>query len=538
LRWEATVREKGGSARDTIKIEQKVVESVPVRVFQATAVQIEKPFSTPIEKPSDALSDKGGLKVALKPKLSDDTTGLVNYMASYPYGCLEQRVSKAIALQDDALWAAVMKVLPSYLDKDGLAKYFPAMNEGSDTLTAYILSISHEAGRQIPSPVREQLEGGLARFIEGGIRRSSPMARADLTVRKLAAIEALSRNGKAKRSYLDSIEIQPSLWPTSALLDWISILQSMKDIPDRQKKLAEGEQAIRSKLNFQGTHMGFSTDQTDYLWWIMANGDVNAIRTVLLFLKEPGWKEDMPRLVRGMVGRQHQGRWHTTNANAWGRLALKKFGETFEGTPVEGTTVGSLKEEKQRVDWAAAPTGGTLSFGWPRNKQTLNVSHEGKGKPWLFLTSTAAVPLRQPFSSGYTIKKTYTAVDRKKPGSWSAGDVVRVHLDLHGQSDMTWVAVNDPIPAGASILGGGLGRDSKILTEGERQQGWVWPTFEERSFEAFRVFYQYVPKGKWSLEYTLRLNTSGTFVMPETRVEALYAPEMFGELPNGSFRIE
>jgi len=28
------------------------------------------------------------------------------------------------------------------------------------------------------------------------------------------------------------------------------------------------------------------------------------------------------------------------------------------------------------------------------------------------------------------------------------------------------------------------------------------------------------------------LNNEGTFEMPETRVEALYSPEMFGETPN------
>ena len=39
-------------------------------------------------------------------------------------------------------------------------------------------------------------------------------------------------------------------------------------------------------------------------------------------------------------------------------------------------------------------------------------------------------------------------------------------------------------------------------------------------------------KGKWSVEYTLRLNNGDSFKLPETRVEAMYAPEMFGEIPN------
>jgi len=46
-----------------------------------------------------------------------------------------------------------------------------------------------------------------------------------------------------------------------------------------------------------------------------------------------------------------------------------------------------------------------------------------------------------------------------------------------------------------------------------------------------------VPKGSWTLEYTVRLNNSGMFFLPATRVEALYAPEMFGELPNRKMEV-
>ena len=54
----------------------------------------------------------------------------------------------------------------------------------------------------------------------------------------------------------------------------------------------------------------------------------------------------------------------------------------------------------------------------------------------------------------------------------------------------------------------------------------------ERGFDAFHAYYRFVPKGTWVVEYTLRLNNPGRFELPPTRVEAMYAPEMFGELPN------
>jgi uncharacterized protein YfaS (alpha-2-macroglobulin family) len=40
------------------------------------------------------------------------------------------------------------------------------------------------------------------------------------------------------------------------------------------------------------------------------------------------------------------------------------------------------------------------------------------------------------------------------------------------------------------------------------------------------------------VEYTVRLNNPGTFLLPATRVEALYAPEMLGECPNATMVVE
>jgi len=103
---------------------------------------------------------------------------------------------------------------------------------------------------------------------------------------------------------------------------------------------------------------------------------------------------------------------------------------------------------------------------------------------------------------------------------------------------MTWVALSDPIPAGARIMGDGDGRDSAIAGLGEnRSSRGMWPTYVERSFSAFRAYYAMLPKGRFSIEYTLRLNNAGNFALPPTRVEAMYAPDVFGEMPNGRVNV-
>jgi alpha-2-macroglobulin len=538
LSYEVTVAEKDGDARDTVKVKQKVSEAVPVRTFQAIITQVANSFSMDVEKPGDALPARGGINLAFSSKLSDGLGGVVWYMKRYPYTCMEQKVSKAVALRDDALWMTVIAELPSHLDADGLVKYFPTCDLGSDTLTSYILSIASEAGRDIPGHIRERMEAGLIGFIEGKVVRYSSLPTADLSMRKVAAAEALSRSGKAEPRFLDSLTIEPNLWPTSAVLDWTNVLLRVKDIPNREKRLKEAEQILRARLNFQGTTMGFSTDGMDNLWWLMVSADVNAVKGILTLLNFDDWNQDMPKLVRGALGRQYRGTWNLTTANAWGVLAVEKFSKKFEAVPVTGKSSAVMAEETKSIVWDASHEGKGMMFGWPKTKEKLTVTHEGTGKPWAVIQSLAAIPLKEPFSSGYRIKKTLIPVEQKSEGKWSRGDVVRVNLEVEAQADMTWVVVSDPVPAGSIILGTGLGKDSRILTRGEENKGWVWPAFEERSFEAFRAYYEFVPKGKWTVEYTIRLNNSGTFHLPTTRVEALYAPEMLGEIPNKNIEVE
>ncbi len=528
----------GEGIADRLSVVQRVVPAVPVRTFQATLAQLEGDFRMDVERPADAVPGLGGIQVSFRPSLVDGLGGVTDYMEQYPYGCLEQLVSKAIALRDAALWERIMSQLPSYLDGDGLAKYFPSMRWGSDVLTSYIVSIAREAGRQLPSDASQRMLAGLRGFVEGRIIRWSSLPTADLAIRKLSAVEALSHAGDIEPNLISSITIEPNLWPTSAVIDWLNILKRTPGIRNRDERLREADQILRSRLTFQGTTMGFSTERNDMLWWLMCSGDVNAVRFLLSEMDSTGWKQDIPRLVRGALGRQHRGHWDTTVANAWGILAMDRFSRTFEKLPVSGTSTASLAGRTQAVEWKTAPKGKTLAFGWPVRLSPLTLHMDGTGKPWATVQSLAAVPLKEPFSSGFKIKKSYLPVEQKDKGVWSRGDIIRVKLELESQADMTWVVVSDPIPAGAAIFGTGLGRDSSLATRGEKREGWVWPAFEERSFEAFRSYYEYVPKGTWTIEYTIRLNGEGQLNLPPTRVEALYSPEMFGELPNLPIQIK
>jgi len=321
------------------------------------------------------------------------------------------------------------------------------------------------------------------------------------------------------------------------LLDAWGLYRRVADLPERAARLDELQRLVRSRLIAGGTTLRFTTEADDDWWWLMDGPDGNAARLVLAAAETPAWKDDLPLLVSGALARQKRGAWLTTTANLWGVLALEKFSAKFETVAVTGRSNLQLGSSTRTQDWKAAPEGGTLSLPWPAGSSTFSAQHEGSGKPWLTVQALAAVPLKEPLAAGYRITRTLSGVERKAPDAWSRGDTVRVRIEIEALGDMGWVVVSDPVPTGATLLGGGLGRDSAIATQGEKREGRSGPAFEERAFDAWRGYYEWMGRGKTVVEYTMRLNASGRFGLPPTRVEAMYAPETFGELPSAVLEV-
>jgi alpha-2-macroglobulin len=525
-----------GDAHDLLRVTQTLEPALRESLLQGTLERLDGRLSLPVQQPAASLPDSGGVNVKLSRSLAANLGGVRSYMSEYPYGCLEQKTSKAVALEDEAGWKKIAAGLAYYTDHNGLLKYFPEAIWGSDVLTSYVLAVVNEAGYTIPNEQLHRLVEGLRSFVTGRSQHAGfQYPAADLAIRKLAAMEALSRYQSFDPKWLSLIQIEPLQWPMSALLDWVNLLNREQGIPDRAKRLEQAEQILKARLEWRGTVVGFKNQQP--LWWLMNSGDEDANRLLLTASSDSHWTPEVGRLARGVVGRMQEGHWDLTTANAWGVLAMKRFSAQHENEAVSGSSSAALAGKTANFSWAAGNDPAPAHFGWPKGKAELVVSHQGSGKPWALFEARAALRLAQPIAKGYDLKRTITPVTQKEKGRWSPGDVYRVKLEFLAHADMTWVVLTDPVPAGATILGSGLGGDSAALTKGEEQRGWGWG-HEERSFSGFRKFFEWLPNGSHQVEYTVRLNEKGVFEMPNSRVEAMYAPEMYGEAPNAPFVVK
>nr|WP_080634509.1 MG2 domain-containing protein [Leptospira weilii] len=528
--YEFQTKQVGGSFTDTVRFRQKVGESVPVRVLQSTFRRLEDgKLSLPIQENQEAIAGSGELEISLKSTL---TGGAVlsskEYMSKYSYTCLEQKLSKAISSGSQKEWDSIMDQLNTYLDGDGLLRFFPSSLYGSEILTAYVLILSSESGYKIPEQTQGTLLEALNRYNNGLLYRNSYISNTDFLLKRIIVLDAMSRFQVVGDDVIRSVQTDPKILPTDILI-------SLRNIYSKsgiyKKQIPALDVLLKSRYRIQGTSYNFADESS--LWWLLSSNDSTVMRTILSVAKDPSWKEDLPRLIRGAIVRQSKGHWDITPANALGILAFQAYSKQFEKDNVEGNTTITLENNTNTLEWKNQKDPPTLSIPMPRNTQNLEFVQNGNGKPYAVIHTKAALPLKEKLESGMKMEKEILDESGSKKSSFKEGDLVRVRLKIQTESDLSWIAVKDPIPAGANILGSGLGNDSRSGAELAQDDNW-WssPTFVERKWEGYTAYFEYLPAGSATLEYVYRINHSGKFVLPPTRAEAMYLPDQFVELPN------
>lgn len=534
----SVVARAGGTEVDRVALTQTVTAPTPVGVFAATLRQLGGAGLTiPVETPPGAVAGKGGVTVSVAARLGDGMNGVREEMRLYPFTCIEQQISKAIALGDEAGWKRISDILPTYLDESGRLKYFVSENQGSYELTAYVLAISGARGWTLPSSVRTRMVTYL-RSVAQGSSDSVGSSSARL-MERIAAFDALTWAGEDVSDLVSGLVIDPTVLSTSNLISWFGVLARTPEVRGRGAALELMRNNLRARLVMSGKELTFSTESADREWWRMSSPDVNAVRLLMTLVTLDEWRDEVPRIAQGALARQQAGAWDLTVANAWGILAFERFSERFEKTPVRGETTVGFAGAMKKVDWSGKKSPVPVDFGWPVEVTDLSVIQKGSGEPWVSVQTRAAIPLTEPISRGYRVTKSLEPVVQRAPGRWSVGDIVRVKLDFDAAVDRTWVVFDDPIPPGATVIGGdALGQSIAANPMSGGGLDRVYPTFEERTFETYRAYLDFLPQGRGRVEYTLRLNTAGDFALPDTRVEAMYSPDVFGQIPQSRLRIE
>ena len=129
------------------------------------------------------------------------------------------------------------------------------------------------------------------------------------------------------------------------------------------------------------------------------------------------------------------------------------------------------------------------------------------------------------------------------------GDTLVVKLSIVAPTDLYYVLVESPLPAGMEAVDTSLKTTSQIAEGpefGPANQpytyyggwGWWWFTHTELRDEKVALFASFLPRGTYEYTYQIRAGLDGTYNVLPARAEQMYFPEVFGRSDGAQFVIE
>src|SRR3546814_10268685 len=95
---------------------------------------------------------------------------------------------------------------------------------------------------------------------------------------------------------LGSIAVAPDRWPTSAVIDWLALLERVPGISDQQMKKAKARQILRARMLERGTELVFGDDPLNDSWWLMSSRESNLAKLILIAAGQPRSEEHTSEL--------------------------------------------------------------------------------------------------------------------------------------------------------------------------------------------------------------------------------------------------
>ena len=535
--------------------------------------------------PADVVPGFGGLHVELA---STAMVGLgegARYLVEYPYGCAEQRGSRALALllaadlgdafmlpgMDTAKMRpavqSTLKELERYQCPDGGFAYWPgACYTRSPYLTAYLLHVFKTAvdlKYDVDPGVRERAYAYLEREL-GAKPPENEGWWPSYTAWQAFAVKVLSEGGRTQDSNITRLYGYRERMPVFALAYLHDAIAARRTpaTPESSARLADLRRRMMNAILPEGGSAHVEELSDPYLLWFW-NSNVRSTAIVLNTLVRAG-VQDAPirQMVRWMMEVRKNGRWGNTQENAYAMASLVSYYRRYESTVPDFRAVVALgPQELAREEFRGRSTESTtktipmtdlLAKGRPGTEQPLTFTREGSGT--LFYTTRLRYAADQLFQDGLDqgirIERTYAPFleNASASSSYKAGDLVRVTLRFLLTKERRYVAVTDPLPAGFEAVESWFATTAASLAERQDNQGevsqswfawWQRGGFDhvERHDDRIQLFATRLSEGTHEFSYIVRATTAGVFRTAPARAEEMYEPEVFGRTATTTIEV-
>lgn len=546
----------------------------------------------PVEAPADAVPGTTRLELSMASSILGDLKPSLDYLRAYPYECLEQKLSRVMPylLAPDLVaslggapggkpWRtqveAVLKGARSNQGEGGGFSLWVA-GKSSPYVSAYTMEALHLA-RQRGFRVRQEMVTAGLEYLHEVVTRKGDAQGAgseeELHNARALALYSLAVWGKPDPAALSLLYAQRAKMPVSAQATLLRALaatarasSSAKPPPARPSATKPGQaraprppagalftaeraemtRLLLDRLRVSPTTASFASEAS--AWRFAYDSPVRTSALALEALMDSG--SDFPQaplVVRWLLQGRKSGCWRTTQENVAVFSALTRYFEKHEKTvpamvatlTVDGKPLAreSFQGHTPRV-WEH-----TLPLAQAGATVPVEIVPEGQGLLYYGLRLRYAPKgVTPPREEGLTVLKTMepfegTSGPAASPqasgqATFDAGSLVKVTLSVLCSQPRRFVVVDDPVGGGLEIVQTSFATESQRLAQAlETSRGaGDSPEFDHLEIldDRVRVYADALAPGLHRFTYLVRAMHPGTWVMPATRAEEMYAPEVFG----------
>jgi len=586
-----TFRAKGGGAGDEVKIVRDA--SVPISpeavafYGETTGTVAEQFGSLAAVRP-----DYGGLDVRLSSTALVGLDDGVESLVQYPYGCTEQITSRLVPLVaivdlakeygiklPENSRAMAQKALEDIRERqhgNGGFGYWPSSSTADLWVSAYALwglTLGKSAGYDVPDDALNLATAYLRRELAARLKAERPLDLASAAF----IVDVLAMRGAPDAGYMGKLFEKRAKLPLFARALLAHAMAISKTMPSEAKELLND---VDNHLRVTPTGASVTSNHGDEYVSIL---DSDARSTAMVLRAILAVDEQHPlasRLVKGLLSLRKGGSWRSTQETAWALVAINDFRQAREKTAPNFDAKVFFGENAifDTEFRSKSVTAKSASFAMPKlfaNEVSRSAfQFEVSGTGTLFyearLRYARKTLPKESLDRGFFVQKYVRSFDRGElneavksmPTSTTTaakpGDLVLVDLVVVNSDPREHVVVDDPLPAGLEAVQSGLATESASLAvdhpddspddddyeeprsrqdEAANGRGFSYAWFH-REYHDDRVltFVEHMPAGIYHYRYVARATSLGSFIVPPTRVECMYEPEVFGR--TGASKLE
>ena len=540
-----------------------------------------------LELPEEGRLQTAILRVNLSPSAASSMIGALDELIGYPYGCVEQTMSRFLPT---VVVADVLKELNVPFDQakreelpkmveQGLTRLRTLQHEDggwgwwehdetNPFMTAYVmygLTVARTAGYEVDENVYGRGSSALYSLIESrtaGGSMGSEDSKLNRTTEAymLYVASILHDRGDANGMIRDRIEElsgEQKINPYGvALLALASVHQ--EDRPNAERLAAR----LRSSVEETATGASWSGESWHYTWQEdRVETSAAAVRALLAI---DGETELVKKGVRWLLSQKQGSAWHNTRQTAmviYSLVDYLKVSNELNPDYEVIVKVNGTEVDRRRItskDVFSEET--VVKIGPDRLRSGANVvtiEKAGGGRLYASarLTYFAVGDAIRAGEAGFTVEREYFRLERVKrkgrymyekkkiTGPLQSGEEIFVRLRVTPESSYEYVMVEDPLPAGCEVITDTegyeiVGEDEYSYNEDSYYRGWHWNYWyadREVRDEKITFFATYMSTGTREMTYIMRAQIPGTYGVMPAVAALMYYPEVRGN--SGAIRI-